>query len=101
MKTLAALFLAAVIAAPVTAFADDSVTGQVTYIGPDGTQLILDRHDAYAVSPSVSLDKISVMQKISADVSDENGTRTIVKLEPAAAKVEQAKVPQVSQADSR
>jgi hypothetical protein len=31
-----------------------TVTGLVTYIGPAGDVVILDRHDVYAVAPDVS-----------------------------------------------
>jgi hypothetical protein len=86
MKFFSPIVIVVVLAAPASAA---TVTGQVTYIGPDGT-VILNRHDAYAVSPDVSLDAVSVRQTITAEVSDEKGVRTIIKLLPAPATPAQA-----------
>jgi hypothetical protein len=71
--------------APLPALAA-TVTGQVTYIGPDGDTLILNRRDVYAVSPKVSLADVAVRQTITAEVSSASGTRTIVKLQGPPAK---------------
>jgi hypothetical protein len=80
MKTLAHALLVLAIAAPWPALAG-SVTGQVTFIGPDSDQVILNQKDAYAVAPGVSLDNVSIRQTITAEVTDEAGVRTITKLD--------------------
>ncbi|HWC63077.1 MAG TPA: hypothetical protein VG501_05595 [Rhizomicrobium sp.] len=89
MKLLSFPLLILALAIPRLALAA-IVTGEVTYIGPDGDVVILNRNEAYVVSPEVSLAAVSVRQTITAQVSDDNGTRTIVKLlAPAAPAVKQ------------
>jgi hypothetical protein len=79
MKILKPVFLTLLIGASGTAQAA-TVTGQITYIGPSGNVLILDRHEAYAVAPGVSLADVSVKQIVTAVVSDEPGAKTITAL---------------------
>jgi hypothetical protein len=79
MKGFGRVILALAFVVPLPALAA-SVTGEVTYIGPDADQVILNHKDVYAVAPGVSLDKVSVRQTITAEISDQDGTRTITNL---------------------
>jgi hypothetical protein len=79
MKVLVAASLALLISASGLAQAG-TVTGQVTYIGPLGDLLILNRDEVYAVAPDVSLANVSVKQNITVVVSDQTGAKTITAL---------------------
>jgi hypothetical protein len=83
------VLIPALILAPCGGALAGTVTGQVTFIGPDGEILILNRRDAYLVGPNVSLAAVSVRQTITAEVTDGNGTRTIIRLLVPAAPAKQ------------